>query len=225
MIIQEKTVEFKNPLKNTSIEEIKQFIFYNYKVSFNNQILYLSNKNNKNSNEKINLKEGKLIKDYIDSDKKENNLFIHLKEKKIIKLILLNKKIDFECWANEKVEILQDLFFEFIKLDGFFINKNQIWITNNNEEIEKDRKLEEYSFQSIIVKFKIEAMIFYEGNSYSIKNLDWNTEISEIKSILCRGHNLTIPESSQDVLFKERSLKNNEKIYNFLDLTIENVCF
>ena len=218
--------EFENPLKTTSIQEIKKFIYERYGIPYKNQILYLSNEINKKNDFKIILNEDKLIQDYINDDfKGGNNLIIHLKESKIIKLILLKKVFEFESWANEKVEILQELFFEFLKNNhDININRCQIWIINKNEEIDRGAKLEDYNFTKINVKFKIEVEIFYEDKHFEINSLDLNTKISKIKLILCNKHNFSIPENHQNLFFEGSLLKNYEKISDFLDV-IKKIAF
>ena len=219
IIFNEKKYEIENPSKKVKIIDIKEELSKIYGVEISKQILCLINKTNDLNKEKyVILLDEKLLNDLIiiEKNKSEIILEIHLKIKRFVKIKFLKENLNFICWNNENIEENQRLFsYKMLKENNTIVDE-QLWFNENEEEFIKEKFLDDYKFNEINIKFKIDMHIFYEKEFFRFKSLDSHTKVSYIKFLLCKNFRLTIPENNQILFLDQKKISDNKTIEDYL---------
>ena len=202
--------KYEKCCNNTKISDIMEYIHVIAKLTLDQQILILFDDENFTT-----LDSEKIIEDYIDKEKIENNLEIHLKEKKMIKLSFLKKDFEFKSWAREPVSVLKPFVSMFLKEKKNFYVGEQIWYTENGIIIGNEDKLEDYEFRKIIIRIKLCIDIYYERQVFRLKDIDSNIKILQIKNLLRKEHNLAIPTENQLLTLEEVKLSDNQLLEEY----------
>ena len=195
------SLKMKENFLPKTIFDLKTELSKVFRIDKNEQIIYYKN----NFEEYEILKSNQEILKILRLNEKAT---FYLRKKKQIEIHCEDSTFIFEnCFEFEKIKVLQ--YFLSIELKENLLRNgdNQIWLTENKEEMDKNKKIEDYKTKFIELKLFYVTEIKFEGKIYKKKIIDPNFD--NLKKIL-----LEIPNIDFNKIKEENFIKLTNKTTN-----------